>query len=146
MGNFHTPSFSNRVSEEYCTPVDYKGKKIIDNYTKCAFFNQCTEEKCDGRNVLLYGCGEAYRWNGIYTYYCPIGLILIASAVADEKGELEGGIVSGPICMGDMDEIHGSKIREKISGVRPEHPRRFRVCRNFRKMQKFSCMVQQIQG
>ncbi|SHJ37656.1 helix-turn-helix domain-containing protein [Parasporobacterium paucivorans] len=118
--NFHI------VSEEYCTPVDYKQKKVLGDNKKCEFCEHCVEKKCDGRNVLLYGCREAYRWNGIYIYYCPLGLTLIASSIADEKGELLGGLVSGPICMGEaedaIDALHGPEIRDKIASRKARTP------------------------
>jgi len=63
------------------------------------FCAQCTQ--CRALNAYQYGCHEAYRWNGQYVYYCPLSLTFIASPVSDESGNLVGGIVLGPMIMGD---------------------------------------------
>lgn len=62
---------------------------------------------CDYCNTLHYGCSEAYRWNGKYVFYCPKGLVFIAASVADEQGSLSGGMVLGPIVMGEPDDTIG---------------------------------------
>ena len=56
---------------------------------------------CQAQYSYLYGCHEAYRWNGKYIYYCPAGLVFIASPLSDITGELTGGMVVGPIVMGE---------------------------------------------
>ena len=62
---------------------------------------------CDYCNTLHYGCSEAYRWNGKYVFYCPKGLVFIAASVADEQGSLSGGMVLGPVVMGEPDDTIG---------------------------------------
>jgi len=52
----------------------------------------------------LYGCHEAQRWNGRYIYYCPIGLTFIAASISGDKGDLLGGLVLGPMVMGDLQD------------------------------------------
>lgn len=115
------------VSLEYCTPVDYKNKVILKDNKVCEFCENCKVEKCDGLNILLYGSHEAYRWNGSYIYYCPLGLILVASAITDEKGELIGGIISGPIRMGEEEdtvhEDHKKEMNDRISMLSVRSPR-----------------------
>jgi two-component system response regulator YesN len=59
---------------------------------------------CDFLNTLHYGCSEAYRWNGKYVFYCPKGLVFAAASVTDEQGELSGGMVLGPVVMGEMSD------------------------------------------
>ncbi|HML48317.1 MAG TPA: PocR ligand-binding domain-containing protein, partial [Clostridia bacterium] len=71
----------------------------------CARCNQCR-----ALSAYQYGCHEAYRWNGQYVYYCPLSLTFVASRVADspvseENGNLVGGIVLGPMIMGDAQDV-----------------------------------------
>jgi AraC-like DNA-binding protein/ligand-binding sensor protein len=70
--------------------------------------NFCAHCKYDKSNELathLYGCQEAHRWNGKYIYYCPLGLTFIAASISDSLGALAGGLVLGPIVMGDMQDV-----------------------------------------
>jgi AraC-like DNA-binding protein len=69
------------------------------------FCEGCTSTKCVEINTHLYGCNEAYRWNGQYIYYCPLGLVFAAASVSDETGNLTGGIIMGPLLMGDAQDI-----------------------------------------
>ncbi len=62
---------------------------------------------CDFCNTLNYGCNEAYRWSGKYTFYCPKGLVFVAASTTDEQGNLSGGMVLGPIVMGDPNDTIG---------------------------------------
>lgn len=65
---------------------------------RCSNYNQMRQ------NTHCYGCSEAYRWNGRYVYYCPLGLVFAASSVSDETGELAGGLIAGPIIMGSRQD------------------------------------------
>lgn len=86
-------------------PIDYVKKKIIvDNKLGKDFCRECPHSKCDEISVFLYGCHEAYRWDGKYIYHCQMGFVLVASSISSEAGELVGGIVSGPICMGSLED------------------------------------------
>lgn len=70
------------------------------------FCSRCTHARCRVAQTHLYGCSEAYRWNGKYVYYCPFGLVFTAASVSDDNGALDGGLVAGPIVMGDpMDTL-----------------------------------------
>ena len=66
------------------------------------FCSACGYAKCKPENTHLYGCNEAYRWNGKYIYYCPIGLLFCASSVTDDAGKMQAGMVAGPVVMGDQ--------------------------------------------
>jgi len=71
------------------------------------FCSKCVYELKDELKTHLYGCREAYRWNGKYIYYCPIGLVFVTSSITDEKGNLLGGILQGPMIMGEInDTLH----------------------------------------
>jgi YesN/AraC family two-component response regulator len=69
------------------------------------FCAHCRFEKKNELATHLYGCHEAHRWNGKYIYYCPIGLTFIAASISGESGELLGGLVLGPIVMGDLQDV-----------------------------------------
>lgn len=71
------------------------------------FCYYCHKEGCDPLNICLYGCNEAYRWNGKYIYYCPMGMIFAASSVSDEQGRLTAGLVAGPMLMGEPEDYAG---------------------------------------
>ncbi len=64
----------------------------------------CLFNKCSGVNVHLYGSNEAYRWNGQYIYYCPLGLVYAASPVIDEAGRMDGSLIAGPFIIGDVQD------------------------------------------
>ena len=68
------------------------------------FCAHCRYEKDDELSTHLYGCHEAHRWNGKYIYYCPLGLTFIAASVQSANGTMIGGLVLGPIVMGDMQD------------------------------------------
>ena len=55
--------------------------------------------------TCCYGCNEAHRWNGKYVYYCPMGLAFIASSISSESGTVSGGIVMGPLVMGENQDV-----------------------------------------
>ena len=74
----------------------------IDLKDFCAY---CTHGKNKGLTTHLYGCHEAHRWNGKYIYYCPLGLTFAAASISDNKGAITGGIVIGPIVMGDKEDV-----------------------------------------
>ncbi len=64
----------------------------------------CLYSKCTAVNVHLYGSNEAYRWNGQYIYYCPLGLVYAASPVIDESGRMDGSLIAGPFIIGDVQD------------------------------------------
>jgi len=68
------------------------------------FCAHCAYGSNSGLTTHLYGCHEARRWDGKYIYYCPLGLTFIAASVS-EGGDMTGGIVLGPIVMGDMQDV-----------------------------------------
>ena len=69
------------------------------------FCAHCTYGKNKGLTTHLYGCHEAHRWNGKYIYYCPLGLTFVAASVSDGSGSINGGLVVGPIIMGDLQDV-----------------------------------------
>jgi len=69
------------------------------------FCAHCTHGTNRCITTHLYGCQEAHRWNGKYIYYCPLGLTFTAGSVSDNSGAFAGGIIAGPLVMGDMDDV-----------------------------------------
>jgi two-component system response regulator YesN len=79
------------------------------------FCAHCTYEKTDELATHLYGCHEAHRWNGKYIYYCPLGLTFIAASISGSTGALNGGLVLGPIVMGDMSDVLSDLPEHKMA-------------------------------
>lgn len=63
---------------------------------------------CDFCNTFHYGCSEAYRWNGKYTFFCPMGLAFVAVSLTDGRGAYAGGMVMGPVVMGELSDTVSS--------------------------------------
>jgi YesN/AraC family two-component response regulator len=74
-----------------------------DFCTKCKYHKN--PDLKDELTTRLYGCNEAHRWNGKYIYYCPMGLVFIAASLIDEFSSMTGGIVIGPLVMGDHQDV-----------------------------------------
>ncbi len=73
--------------------------KSFDQYSR-AFCHNCPKP-CDYVKTHLYGCYEAVRWDNKYIYYCPLDLIFIAVPIVDEYSVLTGGVIVGPLVMGE---------------------------------------------
>ena len=69
------------------------------------FCSICSHEKNRGLTTHQYGCHEAHRWNGRYIYYCPLGLTFIAVSISESSGTIAGGLILGPIVMGDLQDV-----------------------------------------
>jgi AraC-like DNA-binding protein len=69
------------------------------------FCFHCLFSSNTGLTTHIYGCHEAHRWDGKYIYYCPLGLTFIAASISDYTGTLAGGIVLGPMVMGDIQDV-----------------------------------------
>ncbi len=74
--------------------IDYQGKPCFCEYC----------QSCSYQRTHLYGCYEAERWGGKYIYYCPMGMIFLANVVRS-AGDTEAGLVTGPILMGEREDI-----------------------------------------
>ena len=55
--------------------------------------------------TCFYGCNEAHRWNGKYIYYCPMGLVFVASSLSNVDNTVSGGLVLGPLVMGENQDV-----------------------------------------
>jgi len=81
-------------------PPALLGEDEIRNF--CA---HCRFKEKNELSTHIYGCNEAHRWNGKYIYYCPLGLTFIAASISNESGALIGGLVLGPIIMGELQDV-----------------------------------------
>lgn len=89
------------VCELPVTLADYRERSIL--YTAdCAggFFCRGCPNHCRLLSTMLYGCGEARRWQGRYTYYCPIGLVFAAVCIP----ETDLAMIAGPAVMGELQD------------------------------------------
>ena len=64
------------------------------------FFCDGCPNRCRLLATMLYGCNEAKRWQGRYTYYCPIGLAFCAVSIP----ETNRAVVAGPVVMGELQD------------------------------------------
>ena len=80
---------------------DFSGPVIGDAFD---YHASCKNQACNFFHVCSYGCSEAYRWNGKYVYYCPEGFVFLAASLAGEAGTLSGGLVFGPLVMGELED------------------------------------------
>jgi len=67
-----------------------------------SFCDRCAYSEKTKIKPHLYGLHEAFRWQGKYLYYCPIGLLYGAFALLEGENKLAGGIIVGPMVMGEM--------------------------------------------
>ena len=56
----------------------------------------CPHKNCKGYEQFAYGCREAYRWDGLYTFHCYQEMVVICASIASEKGDLAGSISKMP--------------------------------------------------
>lgn len=99
--------------------VDLKGPALIDcEGDEALTCHRCGCAACNPLRTHLYGANEAYRWNGRYIYYCPVGFIFVASSLSDDQGQLTGAMVAGPVVMGEAEDfILPSELRD--TGLNP---------------------------
>lgn len=76
---------------------------------------------CDPVNAMHYGCSEAYRWNGKYVFYCPKGLVFIAASLSGGNA-LCGGLLAGPVVMGDVNDTLAAVSEESLKEAIAELP------------------------
>lgn len=90
-----------------CTMIDLK-----EHFMECSLGeNQvdvcklCPHKSCGGYEQFSKGCEEAYRWDGLYIFYCHQDMILICTSVTGTNGELQGGLVLGPVILDNKEEL-----------------------------------------
>ena len=95
-----TTRLAGLIGVHVCT-LDAENLCLSDVPDFCA---KCRQSDCEVFRTFYYGCSEAYRWGGRYVYYCPSGLVLAASPVPGESGMMEGGVIAGPLIMGEAED------------------------------------------
>ncbi|MDR3070788.1 MAG: AraC family transcriptional regulator [Propionibacteriaceae bacterium] len=63
-----------------------------------------TDGRCDPQVAHRFGSYEAERWGGQYIFYCPAGLVFVAT-LTNEQGAPSYGLVTGPLVMGELDDL-----------------------------------------
>lgn len=66
------------------------------------FCERC--RSCEYEKTHLYGCYEAERWDNKYIYYCPMGMIFLSNLLRSH-GETKAGLITGPILMGEQEDL-----------------------------------------
>ena len=87
------------VLDAPCAVVDLSEKTFYParNGTLFSICEHCPNKTCKGFEQFAYGCREAYRWDGLYTFHCHQEMVIMCASIANEKGDLAG--VGGVICM-----------------------------------------------
>lgn len=75
--------------------------------------------QCDYGNAHCYGVYESARWGGNYIYFCRLGLTFLASPAYDEDGNVQSGLVAGPVIMGDVEDYDDDMVLS-LAGILPE--------------------------
>ncbi|MCF0143037.1 MAG: AraC family transcriptional regulator [Parasporobacterium sp.] len=90
-----------------CSVVDLNVRTVTtDRDEDCVgLCERCDHKECHCYEAFAYGVREAYRWDGLYTFHCRKDMVLICAAVANEKGDLAGGLVLGPIILDNKEEL-----------------------------------------
>lgn len=83
------------------------------------FCRQCPN-RCRLLSTMLYGCREAMRWQGRYTYYCPIGLAFSAVSIP----ETDLAVIAGPVVMGELQDT----LMDLPNSIDPEQVHRLCIC------------------
>lgn len=68
-------------------------------------FCQNCKKQCDYKNIHQYASYESVRWDGKYIYYCPLDFIFVAVPIIDEDDIMHGGVILGPIIMGEAEDF-----------------------------------------
>lgn len=88
------------------SPIFPDSPELFYQQACCArFCEKCPYLQKNEWNTHFYGLSEAYRWDGHFIYYCPKAMTFVATAVLDSTGSLGGGMIAGPIIMGDIQDI-----------------------------------------
>lgn len=110
-----------------CAVVDLSEKSYVPAGEGKPFdaCENCPHKNCKGYEQFAYGCREAYRWDGLYTFHCYQEMVVICASIASEKGDLAGGLVIGPIILDNKEELLASadkKFKKALEGVSEYSP------------------------
>ena len=115
------------ILEMPCSVVDLAEEEIEteSGTAEIAVCSCCPHKECNGYDQFSYGCREAYRWDGLYTFHCHHEMVLICTSIASEKGDLAGGFVIGPVFLENKEDLIAGitdKERKSVLEKIPEFP------------------------
>lgn len=124
-------------------PVTPISREYADSFYEMAtpsrFCTICPYAHKNEVNTHLYGLSEAYRWDGQFIYYCPMAFIFVAVAILDEVGELDSGMIAGPIVIENVQDnacyMEHPELREEIRQV---------TCRNTTQVRQLADLMSSV--
>ena len=112
----HYCNFVQTLTGTHCTLI-----RIPDgSFCSEPFRTVCDNYQCNASHTHLYGAYEAERWDGKYIYYCPRGLVFIATMVHDPDNQGDLCMITGPIVMANsLDDPYEDNILslENVEGI-----------------------------
>ena len=112
----HYCNFVQTLTGTHCTLI-----RIPDgSFCSEPFRTVCDNYQCNASHTHLYGAYEAERWAGQYIYYCPRGLVFIATMVHDPDNQGDLCMITGPIVMANsLDDPYEDNILslENVEGI-----------------------------
>lgn len=112
----HYCNFVQTLTGTHCTLI-----RIPDgSFCSEPFRTVCDNYQCNASHTHLYGAYEAERWDGKYIYYCPRGLVFIATMVHDPDNQGDLCMIIGPIVMANsLDDPYEDNILslENVEGI-----------------------------
>ena len=112
----HYCNFVQTLTGTHCTLI-----RIPDgSFCSEPFRTVCDNYQCNASHTHLYGAYEAERWDGKYIYYCPRGLVFIATMVHDPDNQGDLCMITGPIVMvNSLDDPYEDNILslENVEGI-----------------------------
>ena len=112
----HYCDFVKTLTGTHCTLI-----RIPDGgFCREPFRSVCDNYACNASHTHLYGAYEADRWDGKYIYYCPRGLVFIATSIRDPDAQSSLCMITGPIVMANSpDDPYEDNILslENVDGI-----------------------------
>lgn len=112
----HYCNFVQTLTGTHCTLI-----RIPDgSFCSEPFRTVCDNYQCNASHTHLYGAYEAERWDGKYIYYCPRGLVFIATMVHDPDNQGDLCMITGPIVMANsLDDPYEDNVLslENVEGI-----------------------------
>lgn len=112
----HYCNFVQTLTGTHCTLI-----RIPDgSFCSEPFRTLCDNYQCNASHTHLYGAYEAERWDGKYIYYCPRGLVFIATMIHDPDKQGDLCMITGPIVMANsLDDPYEDNILslDNVEGI-----------------------------
>lgn len=116
------------------TLADHQNRTILFTEDQADhFFCQYCPNRCRLLSTMLYGCNEARRWQGRYTYYCPIGLAFSAVCIP----ETDLAVIAGPVIMGELQDT----LMDLPEYIDPEAIRGLGIC-SAEQLRHMACLLE----